>query len=47
MCEKMLRDIPVQDFENCFEQWQEHWERCEELEGDYFEKFWVANICIY
>jgi hypothetical protein len=23
------------------------WQHCKELEGDYFEKFWVANICRY
>jgi histone-lysine N-methyltransferase SETMAR len=42
---KILRDIPVQDFKNCFEQWPKHWEHYEELEGDYFEKFSFANIC--
>jgi hypothetical protein len=42
---KMLADIPVQNFENCFEQWLKHWEHRKELEGDYFEKFLDANIC--
>jgi hypothetical protein len=42
---KKLTDIPVQDFKNCFEQWQKRWEHCKELEGDYFEKFYVANMC--
>jgi hypothetical protein len=35
----MLTDIPIQDFENCFEQWPKSWERSKELVGDYFEKF--------
>jgi hypothetical protein len=30
--------MPVQDFKNCSE-------HCKELEGGYFEKFYVANIC--
>jgi hypothetical protein len=40
-----MTDIPVQDFKNCFEQRQRSWEYCKEFEGDYFEKFYVANIC--
>jgi hypothetical protein len=35
---KILTDIPVQDFKNCFEQWPKHWEHDKQLEGDYFEK---------
>jgi hypothetical protein len=35
----MLRDISVQDFENCFGQWPKRWEYCKEFAGDYFEKF--------
>jgi histone-lysine N-methyltransferase SETMAR len=35
---KILTDIPVQDFRNCFEQWPKLWEHCKKLEGDYFEK---------
>jgi hypothetical protein len=36
---KILTDIPVQDFKNCFEQWPKQWEYCKGLEGDYFKKF--------
>jgi hypothetical protein len=36
---KILMDIPVQDFKNCFEQWLKRLKHCKELEGDYFEKF--------
>jgi hypothetical protein len=43
---KILTDIPIQDFKNCFEHWLKHWQHCKELEGDSFEKFLkVANIC--
>jgi hypothetical protein len=41
----ILTDIPVQNIKNCFEQWLKCLEHCKEMEGDYFEKFWVANIC--
>jgi hypothetical protein len=37
--QKILTDIPVQVFKNCFEPWPKHWEHCKELEGQYFEKF--------
>jgi hypothetical protein len=37
--EKLLTDIPIEDFKNCFEHWPECWEHCKELEGDYFKKF--------
>jgi hypothetical protein len=40
----MLTDIPVQDFKNYFEQWPKRWEHYKELQGDYFEKLYVANI---
>jgi histone-lysine N-methyltransferase SETMAR len=36
---RILTDIPVQDFKNCFEQWPKRWEHCKELERYYFEKF--------
>lgn len=39
------RHIPIQVFENCFQQWPKHWVHCKELEGDQFEKFNVGNIC--
>jgi hypothetical protein len=35
----ILTDIPVQDFKNCFEQWQKRLEHCKESDGEYFEKF--------
>jgi hypothetical protein len=39
MCEKkILTDITIQDFKNCFGQQPKCWEHCKELEGDYFEK---------
>jgi hypothetical protein len=42
---QILADIPVQDFENCFEGRLKHWEHCKKLERDYIEKFLDANIC--
>jgi hypothetical protein len=43
----MLTDIPVQDFKNCFEQWPKPWEKCKQLEGDYFEKNSWLLISLY
>jgi hypothetical protein len=34
---KKLRDIPIQGFKNCFEQWPKPWGHCKELEEDHFE----------
>jgi hypothetical protein len=34
---RILTDILVQDLKNYFEQYPRRWERCKELEGDYFE----------
>jgi hypothetical protein len=42
---KILTDILVRDFINCFEQCPKRWEHYNELEGGYFENFLVANIC--
>jgi hypothetical protein len=36
---KKKKNIPVQDFKNCFEQRPKRWEHCKELEGVNFEKF--------
>jgi hypothetical protein len=33
---KILKDIPVQDFKNYFEQWPMHWAHCKEIEENYF-----------
>jgi hypothetical protein len=30
----MLRE---QDFQHAFQQWQRHWNRCVDAQGDYFE----------
>jgi hypothetical protein len=36
---KLLPDIPVQHFKNCFEQWLKAWEHSKQLKREYFEKF--------
>jgi hypothetical protein len=36
---RILTDIPVQDFKNCFELRPKRWERRKELERDYCGKF--------
>jgi hypothetical protein len=36
---KILTDLQLQDFKNCFEQWPKHWKHCKELVGYYFKKF--------
>jgi hypothetical protein len=45
ICEKILIGVLVHDFKNCFEQWPKRWEYYKEFEGDYLEKFYLANIC--
>jgi hypothetical protein len=32
--ERILTDIPVQDFEHCFEQWPKHWGPFKRFEGN-------------
>jgi hypothetical protein len=32
-----LYSIRKEAFQKCFEQWQNHWEKCVQLLGDYFE----------
>jgi hypothetical protein len=39
---KILTDIPLQDFKNCFEQWLKCLEHSEEFEEDYFEKLLIS-----
>lgn len=36
--EKVLTDIPVHDFKNCFGDWLKCWEHCKDLQEDFFEK---------
>ncbi len=32
-----LKALTVEEFQDCFQQWERHWAKCIELEGNYFE----------
>ncbi len=32
-----LKALTVEEFEDCFQQWERRWAKCIELEGNYFE----------
>ncbi|KYN38445.1 hypothetical protein ALC56_07183, partial [Trachymyrmex septentrionalis] len=32
-----LKDIPMSEFKNCFEQWKNRLEKCVVVNGEYFE----------
>jgi len=32
-----LKAITLQEFQNCFEQWNKHWDKCIDSQGEYFE----------
>jgi transposase len=34
---RQLRAITKSDYQRCFRQWQEHWNKCIQAEGHYFE----------
>jgi hypothetical protein len=34
---KELRSLPEEAFQKCFQQWKEHWAKCVESQGAYFE----------
>jgi len=33
----VLNTLRENDFQECFKNWQHHWDRCQASEGDYFE----------
>ena len=33
----VLNTLRENDFQECFKNWQRHWDRCQASEGDYFE----------
>jgi hypothetical protein len=37
ICEPIIRKIRENNLEECFKNWQRRWDRCQALEGDYFE----------
>jgi len=32
-----LKALPLQEFQNCFEQWKKRWDKCIDSQGEYFE----------
>jgi hypothetical protein len=32
-----LKAIPQQEFQKCFQRWQQRWAKCVTAEGEYFE----------
>jgi len=32
-----LKAITLQEFQNCFEQWEKRWDNCIDCQGEYFE----------
>ena len=38
-----LNTIPKEAFSECFQQWQHHWDKCAESQGDYFEGDQVSS----
>jgi hypothetical protein len=32
-----LDGVPVEGFSKCFQQWEQHWDRCLQSQGEYFE----------
>ena len=33
----MLKTIPVEDFQGCYEKWEQRFHRCVDAQGNYFE----------
>jgi len=33
----VLNTLRENDFQECFKNWQRHWDHCQASEGDYFE----------
>jgi len=34
---EVLKAITLQEFQNCFEQWEKLWDKCIDSQGEYFE----------
>ena len=39
-----LKDIKIDEFKNCFEQWKKCLNRCIASNGEYFEGDWSLNM---
>jgi hypothetical protein len=35
--QRILNTLTLADFSECFQKWQNRWDRCIEAQGDYFE----------
>jgi hypothetical protein len=35
---RALNNIPSEDFQHCYEEWQQRWNRCIRSQGAYFEE---------
>jgi len=35
--QQVLNMLMLADFNECFQKWQNHWDRCIQAQGDYFE----------
>jgi hypothetical protein len=35
--QRVLNTLTPEDFSECFQKWQNHWDRCIQAQGDYFE----------
>jgi len=35
--QQILNTLTPADFNECFQKWQNHWDRCIQNQGDYFE----------
>jgi hypothetical protein len=33
----LMKAIPQQEFQNCFQQWQHRWAKCSPDQGEYYE----------
>ena len=39
-----LKAVTLQQFQNCFEQWKERWDKCIDCQGEYFEGDYILEV---
>ena len=39
-----LKGVTLQQFQNCFEQWKERWDKCIDCQGEYFEGDYILEV---
>jgi len=42
-----LDSISIENFRQCFQQWEQHWDHCIQSQGEYFEVTKVSNLYKY